>query len=193
MGWLIALAVIAAVLFLPVGFRAIYNQNGFMVWLQVGPVRFRVYPEKKQAKKSKKTAEQSGAKALIKGGRFADFLPIARTLYAFIAEFRRRLLVKRLELKLILAGDDPADLAINYGRASAAVGNVIPRLDRFLRIRKRSVEIECDFAAEETVVYARIDATLTLVRAVHLLSKHGVKLIKQLMELKKLRKGGAQL
>ena len=193
MGWLIALVLVSAILFFPLGFSAIYRQNDPGVWLLIGPLHFRVYPGKEKKKKSIKSSSQKEKSDLLKGGRYSDFLPIARTLYAFLGEFRRRILVKRLEFKIILAGEDPANLAINYGRACAAVGNIIPRVARLFHIKKRNIEVNCDFSAEETLVYARIDATLTLMRAAHLLSKHGIKIIKQLLELKKLRKGGAQL
>ena len=193
MGWLIALAVVAAVLLLPLGFCAIYRQNDPGVWLFIGPLRFRVYPGKQKKKDNKQTSSEKSGKDLLKGGRYSDFLPVARAIYDFLGEFRRRIRVKRLEFKIILAGDDPADLAVNYGRTWAAVGSAVPQLERLFRIKRRNIEVECDFNAEETLVYARIDATLTLMRTVHLLSKHGIKIIKQLLELKKLRKGGAQL
>ena len=193
MGWLIALVLVSAILFFPLGFSAIYRQNDPGVWLLIGPLHFRVYPGKEKKKKSIKSSSQKEKSDLLKGGRYSDFLPIARTLYAFLGEFRRRIRVKQLEFKIVLAGEDPADLAINYGRACAVMGNIIPRLDRLLNIKNRNIEVDCDYSAEETLVYARIDATLTLMRAAHLLSRHGIKIIKQLLELKKLRKGGAQL
>ena len=193
MGWLIALAVVAAVLFLPLGFRAIYRQDDPGVWLLIGPLRFRVYPGKQKKKDNKQTSSEKSGKDLLKGGRYSDFLPVARAIYDFLGEFRRRICVKRLEFKIILAGDDPADLAVNYGRTWAAVGSAVPQLERLFCIKRRNIEVECDFNAEETLIYGRIDATLTLARTVHLLSKHGIKIIKQLLELKKLRKGGAQL
>ena len=192
MGWLIALAVVASVLFLPLGFSAIYRQNDPGVWLLVGPLRFRVYPGN-QKKKSQKSAQDKEKKDTSKGGSYKDLWPVVRTIYAFLGEFRRKILVRRLELKVILAGEDPADLAMNYGRAWAALGSLTPQLKRLFRIRKQDIEVECDFTAEETLIYARIDVTLTVVRTLRLLSKHGIKIIKQLLELKKLRKGGAQL
>lgn len=189
--WLIALAIVASALFLPLGFSAIYRQDNPGVWLLIGPFRFRVYPGSRK-KKAKKPA-QDKEKNASKGGSYKDFWPVVRTVYAFLGEFRRKILVKRLELKVVLAGEDPADLAVNYGRAWAALGSLTPQLDRLFRIRKRNVEVECDFTAEEALIYARIDATLTVARTLHLLSKHGIKIIKQLLELKKLRKGGAKL
>ena len=192
MGWLIAAAIVAAILFFPLGFRAVYRQNDAGVWLLVGPFRFRVYPEKNK-KKKKNDAPEKEKEDVLKGGNYADFWPVARAVLSFLEELRRKICVKRLELKVVLADDDPADLAINYGRAWTALGNLTPHLERFLVIKKRNLEVQCDFTADETRVYARVDATLTIVRAVHLLIKHGIKIIKQIMELKKLRKGGNEL
>lgn len=190
MGLMIALAIVAAVLFFPLGFSAIYRQNDPGVWLLIGPLRLRVYPGKEKKTKSEKSTQKKEKPNMLRGGRYSDFLPVARAIYSFLGEFRRRIRVKRLEFKVILAGDDPADLAINYGRAWSALGNITPHLERLFIIKKRNLEVLCDFNAEETLIYARVDATLTLMRTVHLLSKHGIKILKELLELKKLRKGG---
>ena len=190
--WLIALAIVASLLFLPLGFSAIYRQDDPGVWLLIGPLRFRVYPGK-QKKKSKKSIQEKEKKDAFKGGNYKDFWPVVRTIYTFLGEFRRKILVKRLDLKVMLAGDDPANLAVNYGRAWSTLGSLLPQLKRLFRIQKQNIDVACDFSAEETLVYARIDATLTVMRTIHLLSRHGIRIIKQLLELKKLRKGGAQL
>ena len=190
MFWIIALAVIAATLFLPLGFSAIYRQADPGVWLLVGPFRFRVYPGTKKEKKSQKS---TASKKETKGGSYRDFQTVARTVIEFLDEFRQKIRVKRLELKVILAGGDPADLAVNYGKAWAALGNLMPHLERLFVIKKRDIEVECDFVADETLIYARIDATISVIKTLHLLSRHGIKILKDLIELKKLRKGGAQL
>jgi hypothetical protein len=135
--WFIALAVVASLLFFPLGFSAIYRQDDPGVWLLIGPFRFRVYPGK-QKKKTKKSTQESENKDAPKGGSHKDFWPVVRTIYGFLEEFRRKIFVRRLELKIILAGDDPADLAINYGRAWAALGSLKPQLKRLFRIRKGS-------------------------------------------------------
>jgi len=193
MGWLIALAIIAATLFLPLGFSAIYRQSDPGVWILIGPLRFRVYPGNKKEEKSQKPTSKRKKTDETKGGSYRDFQPVVRTLIEFLGEFRRKIRVKRLDLKLILAGGDPSDLAVNYGRAWAALGSLMPQLERLFVIKKRNLEVECDFIAEETLIYARIDATISVVKTLHLLSRHGMKILKHLLELKKLRKGGAQL
>jgi hypothetical protein len=193
MGWLITSAVISVTLFLPLGFSAVYRMSDPGIWLLVGPFRFRVYPGKKKENKSQKSVSDNKENNETKGGSYRDFQPVVRTIVDFLGEFCQKIRVKRLELKVVLAGGDPSDLAVNYGRAWAALGNLIPQLERLLVIKKRNLEVECDFIAEETLIYARIDATISVMKTMHLLSKHGIKILKNLLELKKLRKGGAQV
>ena len=106
--------------------------------------------------------------------------------------FRRKLRLNHLQLKLIMAGDDPCDLAVNYGRVWAALGNLMPQLERLFVIKKRDVEAECDFTASETKVIARVDVTITLGRLLTLCAVYGIRALKEFLAMKK-RKGGAEL
>ena len=56
-----------------------------------------------------------------------------------LADFKGKLRVDILELDLVLAGGDPCDLGIKYGKAWAAVGNLLPQLERVFVIRKRNI------------------------------------------------------
>lgn len=192
---LIILAVLTGLAFLPLGFRAVYRQSQPGVWLLVGPLKFRVYPGNKKRKKNPEKTEKKSEKKdkSKKGGSWQDFQSVVKTILEFLEQFRRKIRVNDLELKLTLAGDDPCDLALNYGRAWAALGNLMPLLEQCFVIKKRDVEVQCDFTSDKTRIYARADVTITLARALHLLSRHGIKVIKDLLKLKKLRKGGAQL
>ena len=193
MGWLIALAVLVGIALLPIGIRGVYRESTAGVWVLIGPLKFQLYPAKTKAKKTSSQPKKGGNKNAKKGGSLSDFYPIVRTVLDFLEQLRRKVRVKDLELKVILAGDDPCNLAVNYGRAWAALGSLMPQLDRFLSIRKKNVEVECDFVAESTKVYAKVDATLSLARAFSLGARHGIKIIKDILKLKKLRKGGAEL
>ena len=139
--------------------------------------------------KDKKHNEECKMKE--KGGSLLDFLPLVKVALNFLGDFRRRLRVNRLELKLILAGGDPCDLAVNYGRAWAAVGNLMPQLERLFVIKKRDVEVECDFTASETLVIARLDLTITLGRLLGLAIVYGIRALREFLKLQKKRKGGA--
>ena len=198
MGWLIAAGVLALLAVLPLGVTAIYSEDGPVARLIVGPIRVQVYPTKgkkdKEEKEEEKVTKPKTAKGKTekktdtkKGGSFRDFLPLVKLLMELLGDFRRKLCVKRLELRLIMAGDDPSNLAINYGKAWAALGNLMPQLE------KRDVEVECDFTSNKTLIFARLDLTITLGRLLSLGVYHGVRILRQYLTIMKTRKGGAKL
>lgn len=200
MGWLIALAVILVICWLPVGISAWYDSNGAAANLTAGPVRIGLYPrnaddkpkkEKKPKKEQDSSKSGSGQGSESKGGSYLDFLPVLKIVLEFLEEFRTKLRVKRLEFKCILAADDPCDLAVNYGRAWAALGNLMPHLERFLVIKSRDLAVECDFTAAQTVVLARVDLTITVGRLLRIGLWHGIRVIYHYLKIINQRKGGA--
>ncbi|MBE6975245.1 MAG: DUF2953 domain-containing protein [Ruminococcaceae bacterium] len=202
MGWFIALGILVILAILPLGVSAIYEAGGPLIRLIAGPVRIQLYPGKNKEKAEKKKpapaapAKKPAAKAATaekKPGKWTDFLPLVRTALDFLGEFRRKLRVKVLEVKVTMAGDDPCDLATNYGRAWAALGNLWPRLERLFVIKKRDVQIQCDFTATETVIYARLDLTITLGRLLSLAVRYGIRAIREYLQIIKSRKGGASI
>lgn len=199
MGWLIALGILTGFAILPLGFSAVYGEDGFYLRLIAGPFRLPVYPRKKRerpqkkATAAKKTSADKPKGSKNKGGSLKDFVPLMRIALDFLASLKRKLRVNLLEVKLILGGDDPCDLAVNYGRAWTAVGNLIPALERFLIIKKRDVEVECDFTSPEVRVFARLDLTITLGRLLCITLYHGFRAAREYLNILKLRKGGAKL
>lgn len=202
MGWLIALGILALIAIIPIGVSAFYDADGPRAHVTVGPVRVPVYPASKKQKKEKVKKEKkkksdsisSGKKVAKKkkGGSLHDFLPIVDLILDFLAAFGRKLRVNRLELKLILAGSDPSDLAVNYGRGWAALGNLMPLLEKTFVIKKRDLEVECDFLAEDTMIVARLDLSITVGRVCSLLIVRGVPVIREFIKLMKTIKGGAK-
>ena len=205
MFWLITAGVLVLLAVLPLGVSAAYDEGGPLVRLIAGPIRIRVYPtkpkkEKAQDQKPKKTTEKKQEKkkteekpAEKKGGSVRDFLPLVSLALEFLNDFRRKLRVNQLQLRVILAGDDPCDLAVNYGKAWAALGNLMPQLERVLVIQKRDVEVECDFISSQTLIVAKLDLTITLGRLLAVSLYHGVRILWQFLIIMKTRKGGAKL
>ena len=201
MGWLIGLGIVVLLAVLPLGVRIRYDCDGIAVTVLAGPVRILVFPRPKKEKKKKekpkpekkKTApsEKEPPKKEKAGGSLTDFLPLVKLALELLNSFRRKLRVDNLRLKLVLAGDDPCDLAVNYGRAWAALGNLLPRLERVLVIRKRDLNVECDFTADSTVVTAGLDITITLGRLIALAVVYGLRGLKEFLSISKKRKGGA--
>ena len=218
MGWLITLLILTALAILPLGASIIYDEDGAVVRVIAGPVKIKVFPlpkkdkkpEKKPKKEKKLKKEKTSSKKQEKsnkqtqtsgkteteakkkkGGPITDFLPLVKVLLKFLDGFRRKLRLNVLELKLIMAADDPCDLAVNYGRAWAAVGNLMPQLERIFVIQKRNIEVECDFTADKTLVIARLDLTITLGRLLSLVFLLIGRAIVELIKIVLKRKGGA--
>ena len=208
MGWVIFFAVVLLLAILPLGVFVSYDEDGVVVKIVAGPVKITLFPrpkkEKKSEKKLKKKTSASPAEQLPKppqppkqipekkkGGSWTDFLPLVQVALDFLGSFRRKLRINQLELKLTMAGDDPCDLAVNYGRAWAAVGNLMPQLERLFVIKKRNIEVACDFTASQTLVKFRSEATITLGRLVSLAVVYGIRVFREFWKIKTKRKGGA--
>ena len=213
MGWLIALGIVLLLAVLPLGVRVRYNSDGIAVKIIAGPVKITLLPRPKKEKKEKKKKEKKKDQAekqeedlpkppqppkaskkkkpKEQGGSLLDFLPLVQTALDFLGDFRRKLRVNDLYLRLIMAGGDPCDLAVNYGRAWAAVGNLLPQLEKWFVIKKRDIEVECDFEATQVLVIAHLDLTITLGRLLAAVLKFAVRALIEYLKLKKKRKGGA--
>ena len=215
MGWLITLGIVLLLAVIPVGVRIRYNSEGALVKVIVGPLKITVFPLPKKEKKEKKKKEPKRKDEASeedknlpkppqppkqkkekkpkeeKGGSILDFLPLVQAAFDFLGDFRRKLRLDNIYLRLIMAGGDPCDLAVNYGRAWAALGNLMPHLENWFVIKKRDIEVECDFEASETVVIAHLDLTITIGRLFTAAGKFAVRALKEFMNIKKKRKGGA--
>lgn len=207
MGWLIALGILVLIAILPVGASVEYDADGFRAAVLAGILRIPVFPVKKKEKKekakkkekkkpaekkSKKKTENKRDEKKKKGGSLLDFLPVLDRVLDFLSAFRRKLRIKQLDLILILGGGDPSDLAINYGRGWTALGNLMPLLDRAFVIKKRKLEVECDFLADNTTVIARVDISITIGRIFSLLVVWGIPIVWEFLKIINKRKGGAK-
>ena len=65
------------------------------------------------------------------------------------------------------------------------MGNLMPQLERLFVIKRRDVEVECDFTASETLVIARLDLTITLGRLLGLAIVYGIRALREFLKLQK--------
>ncbi len=214
MGWWIALGILVLLAVIPLGVLIQYDEDGPLIKVVAGFIRVTVFPVKKKEKKPKKVSEKPQPQPQVsgtpeptaptqkkkekpapkekKGGSLLDFLPLVEIALNMVGELLGKTLhVDLLELNLVMAGDDPCDLATNYGRAWAALGNLWPRLQEMLTIKKRDVKIQCDFTSNETLISARLQLTVTLGRLISLLVRYGIRALKEYLKIRKKRKGGA--
>lgn len=217
MGWLITLGILTLIAITPIGAKFRYDADGIFLAVILGPIRLTILPKKKKPKKEKKTKDKAkksdiktsaekkpeyqtdpGPKPNNKpaekkksGGPITDFLPLVNVVLKFLNDLRRKIRIDHLDVKVILAGGDPCDLAVNYGRAWAAVGNLLPRLERVFVIRKRNIDVECDFTADETLINAGLELTITIGRVLSITCLLIFRAVKELIKILIKRKGGA--
>lgn len=202
-GWIITFVILFLLAIAPLGAEVRYDANGPLVKIIAGFLRIQLIPAKKlkkpkkektqkekkpEKKKEKPKKEDKPKEKKSLGGTIEKFWPFVKLGVDFLGDFKRKIRVNVLELNLTMAGDDPCDLAVNYGRAWAAIANLDPMLERAFVIKKRDIHIGCDFESDKTVIYARLDITITLGRIVGLLVRYGIRAVKLLLKTKKLSK-----
>lgn len=204
-GWLIAAGVLLTVLallpFLPVRLDIIYDEDGLSYKLFLGLLKIR--PEwleseeglKPRLKRDAKVVTQKAKKAATQkdGGDLSQFWPFLEALGKFLNDLRKKVRIKKLDLTLVMGGEDPCNLALSYGKAWAAVGNIMPVLERFFVIKKRNVQVQCDFLAATTKLYLRLRATMSLHRVIRWLVQYGVDAYREYEILTNTEEGGAEL
>lgn len=200
MGWIITVLILFLLAILPLGISIAYNEDGPLVRVVAGPVKLKVYPGKKRdpnkpkKKKEKATAEKKPAKQGTsgkKGGPISDFYPFVTLVLELLLDFRRKLRLDYVRLRITLVGGDPAELAVNYGKTWTAVGNLWPRLETWFVIKKRDVEVLCDFEGSGNTVDARLDLSITLGRLLVLAVRYGVRGLREFLNFRNKRNGGS--
>ena len=201
---LVILAVLVLIGCIPVGVDAAYGEGGVLLSAKIGFFRLQILPAKPQKpKKPKKPKQQKPAassapsaapdapaepaakKKLALPGGLNGILRLVNLALSTLGDLRRKLRVEELTLHVTFAGDDPADAALHYGQAWAAVGALTPALDRLFVIKKRDICPILDYNREQMSVDAHLILTLTIGRALALGLKAGLGFLKLLNDSKK--------
>ena len=61
----------------------------------------------------------------------------------------------------------------------------MPQLSRAFVIKKRDIQVACDFAQDKTRVVFAMDLTITLGRLLSLAVGYGIRIVKQFLNMKK--------
>lgn len=162
----IIVLVLAALTLLPLGVRARYDEDGPLVQAKLWFIRLRLFPKKdkgkeKQRKEKPKESEAPPEEQEKKKGGALDTVRAALPLVKpALQGIKKRLTIQELELHVTWAANDPADAAIGYGRAQAALGGLWALIDQNFKVKKSRLGCSVDFDQTAPTVYA--DATLTM-------------------------------
>ena len=136
------------------------------VSLRIGLLRLTVLPRKeKKAKKKPKPEKQPEAASAAPEKRrqkltLEELLSLAETLPGALGtslhRLRRRLRIDPLRVSVTLGGGDPADLAVLYGRCTAALWTLMPRAEEVFCIPDPAIHLGMDYGAERTEYSAEL-------------------------------------
>lgn len=180
LGIFCGLAVILTLLLLmPVGVRVRYAQEEFKLWYVIGPVHILHKPKEDKEKAKEKSEPFSIHKALGRGEpetstAFGKFWSELKLVFSIFGYLRPRIRIRCLELKVNFAGGSPITMAMAYGGAWAAIGGFLPMLEEAFVLKKRNLDVNCDFSGESTTLEASLDLSIVLGRLVLCLMRYGL-------------------
>lgn len=166
----VALA-LAILLMIPLGAKAEYTQKGFVLAVVLGPISVPVYPRpKKKSKKSKKRPKQAAdsqqetkqeeRKSVLSLGSWKKFRQYLPLICEAAGELRRKMVVRRLNIHLVWAGENPAAAAIGYGMIHGVIGGLWNLIDGAFRVKDHKFVVDLDYDKHEPQV--SMQAVLTL-------------------------------
>lgn len=144
-------------------------------------------PKKKKAQKKPETQKSDAPKQPLTD-KIAGLIPFVKLVTEFLGKFRGKFLIKKLYVHMRLAGDDPAKLGVNTGRAWAAIATAMPILKSRFRIRSSDVQVTPDFTGTKTNVEAVLHIRLIVGAVILLAIRYGIKALKLYLQRKKQQK-----
>lgn len=189
----IVLAVIAffvIIALLRLGVIAEYSEDGFEMKAIAGPVRIQLVPAKEaepkskdnKSSKKKKTKKKSSVSASEtkkqkKGGAVEKVKTVLPTALQTVGRFFKHIKINELTICYAISGDDPYNIAMNYGYASGALGYIAPILNRNFKIKKWDVNVYPCFTEPEETMYIKAKATIAVWELVYIVLKLDFKAI----------------
>lgn len=178
-----------------VGGDAEYGTGGFTARLRLGLLRITIWPVKKKKEKRKKAESpppppdtpppEEKPKA---GGSFV----LLRELLPFVTDaagrLTRKIRIDLIRLDFTAAATDPAEAALAYGGANAAIGMIWPLIEHNFKVKDRRIRTRVDFDAKSPTVYVFAAFSLTIGQAVSLGTRLFVRFLKTYRHAKQKQK-----
>ena len=98
-----------------------------------------------------------------------------------MGQFRRVLRVDRFLLDCAIATGDAAKTAMAYGAAAAGVGIFLPLLEENLRVRKKDIQVICDFEGTESQIFLEVQVSALVFQLLII----GIKVLRGFLRLRK--------
>ena len=156
-----------------------YSRDGPEVTARFGPIRLKLFPrgpkkktgekkpkkpkkpKKKKEKKPKEPKEPAPLPERI-GGALEYAKALLPPVLDLVKRFPGMLRVDRLEMELTAGSPDPADAAMIYGAAQAALGALWYPITENLKVKDGHAWVKVDFNAGQMLLYLQAEITLRL-------------------------------
>lgn len=197
------LAVIVLILLLigqiRVGGRAEFNSSGFFLWVRLGKFWIKILPVKPREKETPKPRKPRAKKETKKPKKEKSPAPLPEKIGGAL-EYAKALLpvgleaakgmwrglrVDTLELELTAGGSDPADTAMLYGQANAALGALWVPLTKAFHVKDGSARVKLDFDAPGITVYGTAALSIKIGAVVWIGLRAGFKALFQMLAARK--------
>lgn len=185
------------------GVVAEYRAEGLRVWLRVGLWSIPVFPLKpKKRKKNSPPQPSSAGPEQPKpkrepptpnwseqiGGALEYGKALLPILLEAAGQFRRKIRLDKLRVKVTVGAADPADAAMRYGQANGALGALWGTLNEVFDLRDGEASAVVDFDAREITVYALAALSLKLGQIVWLGLYFGCRALRAFLRVRGQRK-----
>ena len=167
------LALLIVLLSIPVFGRICYDGDLSVVIRVLGiPITLVPRPEDKSPRPTRKAKTEPGQKpskfkelvTLMKQDDLAGTLHFLREVATLatkaVGRVLRSITVKRLDLQLLIATDDPATTARRYGQVCSVLYPALAGIESVVRIHRRNLRVEPNFLMEKSAV--RFDVRLRM-------------------------------
>ena len=189
-------ALLGALLFTPIRVRASYEAGDTSVILRVLFFTATLYPRPVKEGAETGAKEPKEKKEKTPGSRKKFSLNADQILYSLeklppilgraLKGFGTRLRIAPLKVHLLIAGPDPADTAVLYGRILAALESAMPVLHRVMHISDQDIRLFPDFSADSMDCIADVGISIRLWDVLVIGLRAGVSLVGWFLGFRKL-------
>ena len=187
-----------------VGCKAAYDHAGIQVWVRLGKFYLRVFPLKKKGeekpkkekkpKKPKKKKEKPPTTTKEKiGGALGYVQSLLPVLLDAVKYFSRKLQIDKLHMTLIAGSPDPADAAMVYGNASAALGALWYPLVNAFDVKDGYAKVDLDFEAQQMTLCATAALSIKIGQIIWFAVYFGIRALVAFLRERKRQKNDKKL
>ena len=145
--------------------------------------------KKSRARTAKREAKQDRGGPI---GTALDTLPLVQQLLPLALEaaevFQGKLRMDKLELCILLAGEEPDQLALRYGQANALLGAAWLPLNRAFRVVDGSASVRLDWEGEKSSFYADLSLSIRLGQVLWLGAYFGARALIRIWKVQQTRR-----